>query len=127
MGMTRRSVCTIEQERPRGSRPRERTVDLPTEQAGSGRGQRRGLVAQVLVQRQICVNRFSAIDPVVLLHLRNDLRIGQLVRGFDSQNAFRQRLGVAQTLLELQLGLARAEDQKGFGLPQVTDDLVVVS
>jgi hypothetical protein len=33
---------------------------------------------------------------------------------------------VAQTLLELQLGLAGPEDQKGLGLPQVTDDFVIV-
>ena len=34
----------------------------------------------VWVQRRIRVNRFSAIDPVVLLHLRDDLRIVQRVR-----------------------------------------------
>ena len=68
----------------------------------------------------------SAIDPVVLLHLRYDLRIGQLVRGLDSDNVLRQRLGAAETLLELQLGLTRPEDQKSLGLPQLTDDLVVV-
>jgi hypothetical protein len=51
----------------------------------------------------------SAIDPVVLLHLRDDLRIGQLVRGLDSDNTLRQRLGACETLLELQLGLTRPE------------------
>jgi hypothetical protein len=56
----------------------------------------------------------------VLLHLRDDLRIGQLVRGFDSHNAFRQRLGVAQRLLELRLGLARPEDRRASGCPRMT-------
>lgn len=65
-------------------------------------------------------------DPIVLLNLRDDLRIGQLVRGLDSHNTPRQRLGAAQTLLELQLGLTWPEDQKSLGLPQLTDDLVVV-
>src|SRR4029453_8006760 len=32
-----------------------------------------------------------SIDPVVLLHLRDDLRIGQLVRGLDCNNTLRQR------------------------------------
>lgn len=68
----------------------------------------------------------SGREPVVLLHLRDDLRIGQLVRGFDGHNALRQRLGAAQTLPELQLGLTRPEEQKGLGLPQLTDYLVVV-
>ena len=68
----------------------------------------------------------SAIDPVVFLDLRYDLRISELVRGFNSNNMLRQRLGAAETLLELQLGLTRSEDQKGLGLPQLTDDLVVV-
>jgi hypothetical protein len=35
-------------------------------------------------------------------------------------------LGAAETLLELQLGLTRPEDQNGLRLPQLTDDLVVV-
>ncbi len=38
-------------------------------------------------------NRFSAMNPVALLHLRDDLRIGQLVRGLDSHNTLRQRSG----------------------------------
>jgi hypothetical protein len=38
----------------------------------------------------------------------------------------RQRLGSAETLLELQLGLARPEDQKSLRLPQLSDDLIVV-
>ena len=66
----------------------------------------------------------SAIDPVVLLHLRDDLRIGQLVRGLDSDKTVKQRLGSAETLLELQLGLPRPEDKKSLGLPQLSDDLV---
>ena len=63
----------------------------------------------------------------MFLDLRYDLRIGQLVCGLDSDNTLSQRLGAAETLLELQLGLTRSEDQKGLGLPQLTDDLVVVS
>ena len=62
----------------------------------------------------------------MFLDLRYDLRIGQLVRGLDSDNTISQGLGVAEALLELQLGLTRPEDQKGLGLPQLTDDLVVV-
>jgi hypothetical protein len=62
----------------------------------------------------------------MFLDLRYDLRIGQLVRGLDSDNTLSQRLGAAETLLELQLGLTRPEDQNGLGLPQLTDDLVVV-
>ena len=62
----------------------------------------------------------------MLLHLRYDLRIGQLVRGLNSDNTLRQSLGMAETLLELQLGLTRPEDQNSLGLPQLTDDLVVV-
>jgi hypothetical protein len=62
----------------------------------------------------------------MFLDHRYDLRIGQLVRGLDSDNTFSQRLGAAETLLELQLGLTRPEDQDGLGLPQLTDDLVVV-
>ena len=62
----------------------------------------------------------------MLFHLRYDLRIGQLVSGLDSHNTFRQHLGATETLLELQLGLTRPEDQKSLGLPQLTDDLVVV-
>ena len=62
----------------------------------------------------------------MFLDLRYDLRIGQLVRGLDSDDTLSQRLGAAQTLLELQLGLTRPEDQNGLRLPQLTDDLVVV-
>ena len=43
----------------------------------------------------------SATDPVVFFHLRDDLRIRQLVRGLDSHDALGQRFGVAQTLLQL--------------------------
>ena len=68
----------------------------------------------------------SAIDPEVLLHFRDDLRISQLVRGLDSDNMLRQCLGAAETLLELQLGFTRPEDQKSFGLTQLTDDFVIV-
>ena len=62
----------------------------------------------------------------MLLHLRDDLGIGQLVCGLDSDNTLRQCLGAAETLLELQLGLTRPEDQKSLGLPKLTDNLVVV-
>ena len=31
----------------------------------------------------------SAIDPVMRLHPRDDLRVGQLVRGLDSDKALR--------------------------------------
>jgi hypothetical protein len=67
-----------------------------------------------------------AIDPEVLLHLRYDLRISLLVRRLNSDNSLRQCLGAAETLLELELGLTWPEDQKILGLPQLTDDLVVV-
>jgi hypothetical protein len=53
----------------------------------------------------------------MFLDLRYDLRIGQLVRGLDSDNTLSQRLGAAKTLLELQLGLTRPEDQNGLRLP----------
>ena len=66
------------------------------------------------------------MGPVVFLHLRDDLRIGQLVRGLDSNITLRQRLGEAETLLELQLGLTRHEGTKRLGLPHPHDDLVVV-
>jgi hypothetical protein len=49
--------------------------------------------------------------------LRHDLRIGQLVRGLDSDKALSQRIGATETLLELQLRFTRPEDQKGLGLP----------
>ena len=52
----------------------------------------------------------SAVESVVLLHLRDNLRIGELVRGFDSDNTLGERLGAAKTLLELQLGFPRPED-----------------
>ena len=68
----------------------------------------------------------SATDPIVFLDLRYDLRIGQLVRGLNFNDTLSQRLGAAETLLELQLGLTRPEDQNGLRLPQLTDDLVVV-
>jgi hypothetical protein len=48
--------------------------------------------------------QWSANDAVVFLDLRDDLRIGQLVRGLDSDDTFSQRLGATETLLELQLG-----------------------
>jgi hypothetical protein len=62
----------------------------------------------------------------MFLDLRDDLRIGQLVRGLNSNDTFSQRLGAAQTLLELQLGLTRPKNQNRLGLPQLTDDFVVV-
>jgi len=68
----------------------------------------------------------SAIDPVVLLHLRDDLRLGQFVCGLDFDNNLRQRLGAADTFLELQLRLTRPKDQKDLGVPQLIEDLVVV-
>src|SRR6185369_16797029 len=68
----------------------------------------------------------SVIDPEVLLHLHDDLRIGELVRGLDAHSTLRQRLRSAQTLLELQLGLTRPEDQERLGMPQLTDDRIVV-
>ena len=45
--------------------------------------------------------RVLKIDPVVLLHLRHDLWISQFVRGLNFDNMLRQRLGAAETLLEL--------------------------
>ena len=62
----------------------------------------------------------------MLLHLRYNLRIGEFVSGLDFDSTLRQRLGAAETLLELQLGLTRPEDQKSLGLSQLTDDLIVV-
>jgi hypothetical protein len=62
----------------------------------------------------------------VFLDLCHDLRIGQLVRGLHSDKTLGQRFGAAETFLELKLGLTRSEDQNGIGLPQLTDDLVVV-
>jgi hypothetical protein len=70
--------------------------------------------------------RVSTIDPEVLLHLRYDLWISQFVRGLNFDNMLGQRLGAAETLLELQLGLTRPEDEKSLGLTQLTDDFVVV-
>ncbi len=61
-----------------------------------------------------------------MLHRRDDLRIGQLVRGLDSDKSLRERLGAAETFLELPLGLTRPEDQKSLRLSQLTDDVVVV-
>jgi hypothetical protein len=56
------------------------------------------------------------MDSEVFLHLRDDLRIGQLVRSLDADHeTLRQPLGAAQTLLELELGLSRPEDQVGPG------------
>src|SRR5687768_2735516 len=68
----------------------------------------------------------SAIDPEVLLHLRNNLRIGEFVNGLDIDSALRKHPGPVDPLLEFQLCLPRSEDQKGLGLSQLTDDLVVV-
>src|SRR5688572_9243540 len=62
----------------------------------------------------------------MFLDLRYDLRIGQLVRGLDSDDTLSQRLGAAETFLELQLGLTRPENQNRLGLPQLTDHFVVV-
>ena len=70
--------------------------------------------------------QWSANDAVVFLDLRDDLRIGQLIRGLDSNDTLSQLLGATETLLELQLGLTWPEDQNGLGLSQLTDDLVVV-
>ena len=53
----------------------------------------------------------------MFLDLRDDLRIGQLIRGLDANDTLSQRLGAPETLLELQVGLTRAEDQNGLGLP----------
>jgi hypothetical protein len=62
----------------------------------------------------------------VLFHLRDDLWIGQLVGGLDPDNTRRQCFRAAETLLELQLGLTRPEDEKSLRLSQLPDDLVVV-
>jgi len=66
------------------------------------------------------------LTAVSVAIIEYDLRIGQPVRGLNSDKTLSQRLGAAETFPELQLGLTRAEDQKGLGLPQLTDDLVVV-
>ena len=54
----------------------------------------------------------TALRPhaVVLLHFCHDLRIGELVGGLNLLHTLKQRLGAAETLLELQLGLTRPED-----------------
>ena len=62
----------------------------------------------------------------MFLDLRYDLRIGQLVRGLNFNDTLSQRLGAAQTLLELQPGLTRPKNQNRLGLSQLTDDFVVV-
>lgn len=62
----------------------------------------------------------------MLFHLRDDLWIGQLVGGLDPDNTRRQCFRAAETLLELQLGLTRPEDEKSLRLSQLPDDLVVV-
>ncbi len=62
----------------------------------------------------------------MLFHLRYDLRIGELVRGLNSNNVLRQRFGAAEPFPQLQLGLTRPEDQNSLGLSQLTDDFVVV-
>ena len=61
----------------------------------------------------------------MFLDLRDDLRIGQLVRGLNSNDTFSQRLGAAQTLLELQLSLA-ARKSEPPRVALLTDDFVVV-
>ena len=61
------------------------------------------------------------------LNFRDDLRPGQLVGGLDSNNRLRQRLAVAETRRELQLGFARAKIQEGLGLTELLDDPVVVA
>jgi hypothetical protein len=47
----------------------------------------------------------------VLLDLRYDLGIRQLVRGLDSDKALSQRVGATETLLELQLRLTKPESE----------------
>ena len=54
----------------------------------------------------------SAVDSIVLLDLRDDLRIGQLVRTVDRHAAFGRDLGAIKAVLELQLGLTRPEEQE---------------
>jgi len=60
------------------------------------------------------------MDSVVFLDLRHDLRIGQSVRGLDSDETLSQRRGAAETFLEFQLGLTGPEDENGIGLPLLT-------
>src|ERR1051325_8383269 len=70
--------------------------------------------------------RHSASDPVVFLHLRDNLRVRQFVRALDRYDALCRYLGAAETIPELQLGLAWPEEQKSVGLPELIDDFVVV-
>jgi hypothetical protein len=62
---------------------------------------RRRLTASELT---VCPANVSAIDPVMLLDVRYDLGLCELVSGLDFDRKFRQYLRVADTLLELQLG-----------------------
>ena len=67
-----------------------------------------------------------AIDPEMIFHFRHNLGIGELVRRFDVDRAFRKRLGAAETLLELELRFTWTENQKSNGFRQLTNNLIVV-
>ena len=61
----------------------------------------------------------------MILHLRHNLGIGELVRRLDVDRAFSRWLGAAEPLREFELRLTWTEDQKSVGLRQVTNDLIV--
>ncbi len=61
----------------------------------------------------------------MLLDLRHDLRIGQLVCAFDRDDALRQHFGATETILELQLGLTWPEEQKSVRLAKLADNVIV--
>jgi hypothetical protein len=52
----------------------------------------------------------------VFLHLRHNLRVRQLVRALDGDTALLRGFRSPKPVLELQLGLARPEQQKRVGL-----------
>jgi hypothetical protein len=59
----------------------------------------------------------SASDAVVFLHLRHHLRIRQLVRALDRNNALGRSPGSTETLVELQLRLTWPKEQVTHGTP----------
>ena len=69
----------------------------------------------------------SAIDSEVLPDLRQNLRLGQFVSGRDVDGVLRKGCRSAQALLQFQFCLARPEDQKLLGIPDQTNDFVVVA
>src|ERR1035437_7762832 len=61
----------------------------------------------------------------VVADLGRDLVVGHLVGGLDGYDSVAE-LGMIKALFELPLGLARSEDEDGFGVADCGHDLVVV-